>query len=115
MNGKVGAPKATKEVFAAVEEEVDRLIREGGGWDAGLRLLAEAGDPTTGPSLARNDWYRLRRALEIIKVLQCNGAPETFPSGHLMLSFRATLGRRFSCDRAADIRSTQERILEAKE
>lgn len=73
MNGKVGAPKATKEVFAAVEEEVDRLIREGGGWDAGLRLLADAGDPTTGPSLARNDWYRLRRALEIIKVLECNG------------------------------------------
>ena len=68
MNGKVGAPKATKEVFAAVEEEVDRLISEGGGWDAGLRMLADAGDLTTGPSLARNDWYRLRRALEIIKV-----------------------------------------------
>lgn len=95
MNGKVGAPKATKEVFAAVEEEVDRLIREGGGWDAGLRLLAEAGDPTTGPSLARNDWYRLRRALEIIKVLQCNGSlsptRETFPFGNLMLGFRATV------------------------
>lgn len=72
MNGKVGAPKATKEVFAAVEEVVDRLISEGGGWDAGLRMLADAGDPTTGPSLARNDWYRLRRALEIIKVLECN-------------------------------------------
>lgn len=69
MNGKVGAPKATKEVFTAVEEEVNRLISEGGGWDAGLRMLAEAGDVTTGPSLARNDWYRLRRALEIIKVL----------------------------------------------
>lgn len=67
MNGKVGAPKATKEVFEAVEEEVDRLIGEGGGWDAGLRMLADAGDSTTGPSLARNDWYRLRRALEIIK------------------------------------------------
>jgi hypothetical protein len=46
MNGKVGAPKATKEVFAAVEEEVDRLISEGGGWDAGLRMLADAGDLT---------------------------------------------------------------------
>lgn len=68
MTGKVGAPKATKEVFVAVEEEVDRLIKEGGGWDDALRMLADAGDLTTGPSLARNDWYRLRRALEIIKV-----------------------------------------------
>ncbi|XP_024371763.1 tRNA dimethylallyltransferase 9 isoform X1 [Physcomitrium patens] len=67
MTGKVGAPKATKEVFVAVEEEVDRLIKEGGGWDDALRMLADAGDLTTGPSLARNDWYRLRRALEIIK------------------------------------------------
>lgn len=74
MNGKVGAPKATKEVFAAVEEEVDRLISEGGGWDAGLRMLADAGDLTTGPSLARNDWYRLRRALEIIKT---SGQPKS--------------------------------------
>lgn len=68
MNGKVGAPKATKEVTVAVEEEVEKLQCEGGGWDAALAMLTDAGDLITGGNLARNDWYRLRRALEIIKV-----------------------------------------------
>lgn len=68
MNGKVGAPKATEEIAAAVEKDVGRLISEGGDWDAAVDMLVEAGDPTTAHSLARNDWYRLQRALQIIKV-----------------------------------------------
>lgn len=68
MNGKVGAPKATKEVTVAVEEEVEKLQRGGGDWDAAVAMLMDAGDSITGQNLARNDWYRLRRALEIIKV-----------------------------------------------
>jgi len=68
MNGKVGAPKATQEVSAVVEAEIAQLVEDGGGWEAAISMLVEAGDPHTAHSLTRNDWYRLRRALEIVKM-----------------------------------------------
>ena len=36
-------------------------------WDAAVQLVVKAGDPKA-QLLAANDWYRLRRSLEIIKV-----------------------------------------------
>ncbi|CAM6007898.1 unnamed protein product [Sphagnum balticum] len=68
MNGKAGAPKATPLVNAAVEADIRHLRSRGGGWEAGVRMLAQAGDPVTAYSLAHNDWYQLRRSLEIVKV-----------------------------------------------
>jgi tRNA dimethylallyltransferase len=68
MNGKVGAPRATQEVSAVVEAEIAQLVQDGGGWEDAISMLVEAGDPHTAHSLTRNDWYRLRRALEIVKV-----------------------------------------------
>ena len=38
------------------------------GWLAATALLRAAGDPETADALAANDWYRLRRALEIVTV-----------------------------------------------
>lgn len=36
-------------------------------WDAAVEFVANTGDPSA-QALAANDWYRLRRKLEIIKV-----------------------------------------------
>ncbi|KAL3684672.1 hypothetical protein R1sor_002694 [Riccia sorocarpa] len=77
LNGKPDTPKATAEQAAAVEAEVAALQSGGGGWDEGVKYLAEAGDPETAHKLARNDWYRLRRSLEILKI---SGRPQSsFP------------------------------------
>lgn len=77
LYGKPDTPRATPEVVAAVEEEIKGVMGIGGsGWEAALEILEHAGDLETGPQLARNDWYRLKRALEIVKVRM--GIP--FPS-----------------------------------
>ena len=44
------------------EEEEDE-------WDIAVALLRDAGDPMTAAQLARNDWYRLKRAYGILKVI----------------------------------------------
>ena len=44
------------------EEEEDE-------WDIAVALLRDAGDPMTAAKLARNDWYRLKRAYGILKVI----------------------------------------------
>lgn len=51
MIGKVGVLKVMKEVFVVVEEEVDRLIKEGGGWDDVLCMFVDVGDLIIGLSL----------------------------------------------------------------
>lgn len=38
-----------------------------GDWDAAVQFVVKAGDPSA-QVLTANDWYRLRRKLEIIKV-----------------------------------------------
>ncbi|XAR56484.1 tRNA dimethylallyltransferase [Bertholletia excelsa] len=63
--GKPDVPKASPEVTSAVYSELADLKRMGD-WDAAVELVAKAGDPKA-KSLATNDWYRLRRSLEIIK------------------------------------------------
>lgn len=65
MNGRPNTPKATQEQADAVAAEIKGIP---GGWDAAIKHLADAGDPATAQSIARNDWYRLHRALEILKV-----------------------------------------------
>ena len=46
---------------APSDEEVERLR-----WDAALEVLVGAGDPDSAARLARNDWYRAERVLEIV-------------------------------------------------
>ncbi|KAG6548363.1 hypothetical protein Mapa_010142 [Marchantia paleacea] len=77
LNGKPDTPKPTAEQAAAIDAEIAKLQSASGGWDAGVKYLSEAGDPETAHRLARNDWYRLRRSLEIIKI---SGRPQSsFP------------------------------------
>ncbi|KAM5586209.1 tRNA dimethylallyltransferase 9 [Rosa sericea] len=63
--GKPDVPKASKEIASEVSSELADLERNGH-WDAAVQLVIKAGDPKA-QFLAANDWYRLRRSLEIIK------------------------------------------------
>ncbi|PRQ55516.1 putative tRNA dimethylallyltransferase [Rosa chinensis] len=63
--GKPDVPKASKEIASEVSFELADLERNGH-WDAVVQLVIKAGDPKA-QFLVANDWYRLRRSLEIIK------------------------------------------------
>lgn len=63
-------PKASAEVSSQVHLELAELQRNED-WDAAVQLVVKAGDPKA-QFVASNDWYRLRRSLEIIRVsLKC--------------------------------------------
>lgn len=66
MYGKPDVPKASLEVASEVYAELADL-QKSEDWDAAVELVVKAGDPKA-QFLAMNDWYRLRRSLEIIKV-----------------------------------------------
>lgn len=57
---------ASPEIASEVDSELADL-QQNGDWDAAVDLVVKAGDPRA-QSLAANDWYRLRRTLEIIRV-----------------------------------------------
>lgn len=64
--GKPDVPKASPEVTSEVYLDLAELQRNED-WDTAVQLVVKAGDPKA-QLLAVNDWYRLRRSLEIIKV-----------------------------------------------
>lgn len=66
MYGKPDVPKASPEISSEVYSELADL-QKNGDWNAAVQLVVKAGDPKA-QHLAANDWYRLRRSLEIIKV-----------------------------------------------
>ncbi|KAL8032034.1 hypothetical protein ABFS82_13G068100 [Erythranthe guttata] len=72
--GKPDVPKASPEITFEVHSELAVLQRDGD-WDGALDLVVKAGDPGV-RSLAANDWYRLRRRLEILKL--SGASPSTF-------------------------------------
>lgn len=59
-------PKASPEITSQAYLELAELQRNGD-WDAAVQLVVNAGDPKV-QHIAVNDWYRLRRSLEIIRV-----------------------------------------------
>ncbi|GLT25287.1 hypothetical protein SLA2020_004250 [Shorea laevis] len=63
--GKPDVPKASTEIAAKVHAEIADFERDGE-WDAAVEMVVKAGDPKA-RSLPVNNWYRLRRSLEIIK------------------------------------------------
>ncbi|KAH0710366.1 hypothetical protein KY284_011793 [Solanum tuberosum] len=63
--GKPDVPKASREIAAEVDSELASLQNDEE-WNAAVQLLVKAGDPGA-QSLLANDWYRLRRRLEIVK------------------------------------------------
>lgn len=64
--GRPDVPKASREIAAEVDSELASLQNDED-WNAAVQLLVKAGDPGA-QSLPANDWYRLRRRLEIVKV-----------------------------------------------
>lgn len=66
--GKPDVPKSSDEKASQVYLELADL-QKSGNWDAAVEFVVKAGDPNAA-LLASNDWYRLRRSMEIIKVGQ---------------------------------------------
>lgn len=63
--GKPDVPRACANVTYDAYSEIEQFERNGQ-WGAAVEFVAEAGDPKV-HFLPRNNWYRLRRSLEIIK------------------------------------------------
>ncbi|KAJ8626590.1 hypothetical protein MRB53_019897 [Persea americana] len=64
--GRPEVPKASLEVASEAYSEL-MLLQRNGDWDAAVQLVEKAGDPKA-HLVARNNWYRLRRSLEIIRL-----------------------------------------------
>ena len=86
-DGKPNVPKSTKESSLRAEKEVREIrdrysnntttssnnendddVNKAQAWDEAIEYLKQRGDSETAGKLARNDWYRLKRALEILDV-----------------------------------------------
>ena len=86
-DGKPNVPKSTKESSLRAEKEVREIrdrysntstssdnddddddVNRAQAWDEAIEYLKQRGDSETAGKLARNDWYRLTRALEILDV-----------------------------------------------
>ncbi|XP_022717206.1 tRNA dimethylallyltransferase 9 isoform X2 [Durio zibethinus] len=65
LYGKPDVPKASPKIAAKVYSELVDFERDRN-WEAAVQLVVKAGDPKA-QYLAANDWYRLRRSLEIIR------------------------------------------------
>lgn len=68
IHGTPETPKASPELVAEIESKIQVFQQQLDGWQAAVAYLTESGDPQTGTELATNDWYRMRRALEILLV-----------------------------------------------
>ncbi|KAJ0963938.1 hypothetical protein J5N97_029060 [Dioscorea zingiberensis] len=65
MYGKPDVPKSSMEISSEVFSELMHL-QERGKWDEAVELVVNAGDPRA-RSVPYNNWYRLRRSLEIVR------------------------------------------------
>ncbi|KAJ4977418.1 hypothetical protein NE237_002524 [Protea cynaroides] len=63
--GKPEVPKASLEIASKAQLEL-MDFQQHEDWDAAVQFVVKAGDPRV-QYLAANDWYRLRRSLEIIR------------------------------------------------
>lgn len=65
LYGKPDVPKASSEITSKVFSELMEL-QNNKQWDAAVDLVVKAGDPKA-QFFSTNNWYRLRRSLEIIR------------------------------------------------
>lgn len=111
--GPPATPKAPEEARARMEEALKEVD---GDWDKGIALLAQR-DPKRAQVLLRNDWYRLKRALEVLETtgvamtdmpLQ-GAAPGTERESQLDYDFRCVFlyGDRIRLNRCIDERCEQ--------
>ena len=59
-------PKPSPEIISEVHDTLLDFQTDHN-WDAAVEFVVNAGDQKAS-SIARNDWYRLKRSLEILKV-----------------------------------------------
>ncbi|KAK4373949.1 hypothetical protein RND71_004626 [Anisodus tanguticus] len=104
--GKPDVPKASREISEEVYSELANLQNDYD-WDAAVQLLVKAGDPGA-QSLAANDWYRLRRRLEIIK--STGSPPSAFEVPYN--SFREQLDS--GATDAADVKNSAEKLQQSE-
>ncbi|KAM7498646.1 hypothetical protein LguiA_023060 [Lonicera macranthoides] len=105
--GKPDVPKASPEIASEVQSELADLQRDWD-WDTAVQLVVKAGDPSA-ESLAANDWYRLRRRLEIIR--SSGSPPSAFQVPYN--SFRQPVDSRVT-DCSLEINSSPDDIQESK-
>ncbi|XP_009587099.1 tRNA dimethylallyltransferase 9 [Nicotiana tomentosiformis] len=103
--GKPDVPKASREITSEVYSELANLQNDYD-WDAAVQLLVKAGDAGA-QSLAANDWYRLRRRLEIIK--SSGSPPSAFEVPYN--SFREQLDSGVAD--AADVKNSADKLQQS--
>lgn len=98
LYGKPDVPETSPEIVSDVNLEL-RTLQSNGDWDTAVRLLLKAGD-STACNVERNDWYRIRRGLEIIKAA---GVPRTsFPLPYDALKGQVASRITVSCSDSSD-------------
>ena len=80
VQGTPDAPKASE----SIEKKAEELLKEaenGGQWEEAIKILSEY-DESRANSLGKNDWYRMRRYLEVALSLEEEGpAPQPAVGG----------------------------------
>lgn len=81
LRGSPGTPPPSEKVAHQAEQRIQQAIRadERNPWEAAIGALKQAGDEGAWHRLHRNDWYRLRRSLEI--ALECGKPADSFDYG----------------------------------
>ena len=74
VHGMPDAPKPSLEVIREANSFVDRFEKRGA-WDEALEAAKEI-DPVRVPKVARNDWYRMRRYIEVALSLAARNGHE---------------------------------------
>lgn len=98
LYGKPDVPETSPEIVSDVNSEL-RTLQSNGDWDTAVQLLLKAGD-STACNVERNDWYRIRRGLEIIKAA---GVPRTsFPLPYDALKGQVASRITVSCSDSSD-------------
>lgn len=71
-------PKPSQEVISEVSDMLSGFQLEQN-WDAAVEMVVNAGDQKAS-LLPRNNWYRLQRSLEILKVCQLSASAVVYHS-----------------------------------
>lgn len=104
--GKPDVPQASPEITMEVHSELADLQRDGH-WDAAVQFVIKAGDPDV-QSLAANDWYRLRRRLEILKISGTSPSAFQVPYNSFKEKFESSGARA----NTSDVHSSNDELQE---
>ncbi|KAL2944519.1 tRNA dimethylallyltransferase 9 [Bienertia sinuspersici] len=106
--GKPDVPKASRDITSQVYAELENY-QNNEDWDAAVKLVVEAGDPNA-PSFPTNNWYRLRRSLEIIK--SSGSPPSAFQLPYDSFKEQLDLAAPEDCPDKAEMQESQLKDLD---